>query len=507
MLPSPRTPSPLLACLFAVLLGSAAGAQCTYSWPNAAFGSGSNDAIAALAVLADGSVAIGGRFISAGGSPASRIARWNGSAWTAFGSGADADVYALLRLPNGDLIAGGAFATIDGTPVNCVARWNGTAWAPLGSGVDPLLPFGASVQAIAALPNGDLVIGGVFGSVSGVPCANIARWNGSSWSALGLGCNGPVRGLAVAPNGDLYATGSFLQAGGLTCNGIARWDGSAWSSLGTGLGIFGGNCVAVASNGDVVVGGSFVTAGGGAANRIARWNGSSWSPLGSGMNNLVTSLLALPTGGLLAGGLFTQAGGLPAASIALWDGSTWTALAGGCNGQVAELALAADHGSVIAAGEFSLANGLAAGNIARVVSSCAPSAVSLGAGCTGAGGLNALAAVQLPLIGGQLRALGTGMPPLGFVLTVVGFTSVSLPLSVPFPGLALPGCTLYANPDIVDAVLPVGGTATTAYGFPISPALVGGSFVHQYVPLELDLTLAISAISSSNALQITVGTF
>lgn len=504
---SPSTSSPLAGYLLAPLLAATAAAQCTYTWPNAAFGTGSNDAISALALLADGSVAIGGRFTSAGGSPAARLARWNGTAWTAFGSGADADVYALLRLPNGDLIAGGAFATIDGTPANCIARWDGASWSQPGGGVDPLLPFGASVQALAVLPNGDLVIGGVFASVGGVPCANISRWNGSAWSPLGTGCNGPVRGLAVAPNGDLYATGSFLQAGGLTCNGIARWNGSTWSALGSGLGIFGGNCVAVASNGDVVVGGSFVTAGGGAANRIARWNGSAWSPLGSGMNNLVTSLLALPTGGVVAGGLFTQAGGLPAASIALWNGTAWAALAGGCNGQVAELALAADHGSVIAAGEFSLANGLAAGNVARVVSSCAPAAANVGAGCTGAGGLNALAAVQLPLIGGQLHARGTGMPPLGFVLTVVGFTSVSLPLSVPFPGLALPGCTLYANPDIVDAVLPVGGTATTSYGFPISPALVGGSFVHQYVPLELDLTLAISAISSSNALQITVGTF
>jgi hypothetical protein len=35
----------------------------------------------------------------------------------------------------------------------------------------------------------------------------IARWNGTSWSALGTGMNGSVSALAVLPNGDLIAGG------------------------------------------------------------------------------------------------------------------------------------------------------------------------------------------------------------------------------------------------------------------------------------------------------------
>jgi hypothetical protein len=39
---------------------------------------------------------------------------------------------------------------------------------------------------LATLPNGDLVAGGIFTS----PASYVARWNGTSWSALGTGLSG-----------------------------------------------------------------------------------------------------------------------------------------------------------------------------------------------------------------------------------------------------------------------------------------------------------------------------
>ncbi len=482
-------------------------AQCTYSWPAAAFGTGGNDTVSSLAVLANADLVAGGRFTSMNGVAATRLARWNGTAWSAFGSGADGEVSAMVRMPNGDLVAGGTFQNVDGVAAKCVARWNGTTWSPLAGGVDPLAVFGSTVQALVVLGNGDLVMAGGFSSVSGVPCANIARWDGVAWSPLGTGCNGVVRGLAVAPNGDLFATGAFVQAGGVVCNGIARWNGAAWSALGTGLGLFGGNSVAVAKNGSVFVGGSFITAGGVAAVRVARWDGAVWSALGAGANNLVTSLLVLPTGGLVAGGAFTSAGGVACNGIALWNGTTWQALAGGCNGMVSELALADDHGSVIAAGEFSTANGNAAGRIARVVSSCASTAVAAGAGCSGSGGPNVLTTSRLPMIGGQYRANVTGMPAFGVAASVVGFSAVAIPLPLLFPGQGLPGCTLWANPDVVDLLTPVAGAASVTYVFPANPVLIGASMVHQFGGVELDLSLAIVSVSSSNAFTVTLGSF
>jgi hypothetical protein len=40
---------------------------------------------------------------------------------------------------------------------------------------------------------------------------NIARWNGSSWSALGSGTDGIVRALAVSGSGPAYALEANLQ--------------------------------------------------------------------------------------------------------------------------------------------------------------------------------------------------------------------------------------------------------------------------------------------------------
>ncbi len=489
----------------ATLSGSQLRAQCTYSWPASAFGSGCNDAVTALATLSNGDVVAGGRFTDAGGVACNRIARWDGSVWSTLGTGADANVNALLLLANGDLLAGGSFLTTGGVATNCIARWNGSTWNALGTGVASLAPFGANVQALALLPNGDVVAAGNFANVGGVAAANIARWNGTVWAALGTGTNGGVRALTVTNTGDLIATGAFTTAGGVVCNSIARWNGTNWSALGTGLGVFGGNALATMTNGDVVVGGSFLTAGGVACTRIARWNGASWSALSTGLNNVVTALRAMPSGDLVVGGLFTLAGGGAANYVARWNGATWQSLASGTNAAVADL-LQLPNGDVVAGGDFTTANLLAAGRIARVVSSCAPTAVDLGSGCTGAGGLNTLTATSLPLIGGTFRATGTGMPPIGFVLAVTGLSSVNVPLSLALPQ-ALPGCTIYASADLIDVLVPVGGTASSAISFPANPALIGVPFFHQYVPLELDFAFNILAASSSNALQLTLGTF
>src|SRR5690606_19432964 len=52
------------------------------------------------------------------------------------------------------------------------------------------------------------------------------------------GVNGDVNALAVFDDGTgeaLYAAGRFTTAGGAEANNIARWDGSAWTPLGVGI--------------------------------------------------------------------------------------------------------------------------------------------------------------------------------------------------------------------------------------------------------------------------------
>lgn len=308
-----------------------------------------------------GDLVIGGAFLSAGGMTLNRIGRRRGSMWEPFGAGIlgsvtspQAAVYASAFLPNGDLVAGGAFDLAGVGALHCLYRWDGTSWTPLGSGFTAAFGDSPVVRSLVVLPNGDLVAGGRFVTVDGVPASNIARWDGVAWSPLGSGTNGTVLCLAVLPNGDLIAGGGFTTAGGVAHNGIARWSGGAWSGLGTGVN---GSVYALAAspNGDLVAGGSFFQAGGVAASQIARWNGSAWSPLGSGVGGTVLAVATLPSGDVIAGGQFLTAGGNTAKGVARWDGASWSPMGTGLGTLPiawATTLTALPNGVVIAAGEF-----------------------------------------------------------------------------------------------------------------------------------------------------------
>jgi hypothetical protein len=196
-----------------------------------------------------------------------------------------------------DVYAGGWFSTAGGVPASCIAKWNGSAWSALGSGMND------GVYALA-VSGTDLYAGGDFATAGGVAVSRIAKWNGSAWSALG-GMNGPVYALAVSGT-DVYAGGWFTGAVGVPANYIAKWNGSSWSALGTGMN---SDVYALSVSGtDVYAGGWFSTAGGVPASCIAKWNGSAWSALGSGMDGRVSALATDAANHLFLGGDFYIAG-------------------------------------------------------------------------------------------------------------------------------------------------------------------------------------------------------
>src|SRR5262245_6472774 len=129
------------------------------------------------------------------------------------------------------------------------------------------------VRAIAVYEDGSgqaLYVGGDFNVAGGVTPIRIAKWDGSSWSALGSGMNEPVYALTVYDDGGgpaLYAGGDFTIAGGVAASKIARWDGSSWSALGSGMS-GGGAVLALTVYDDgggpaLYAGGGFCTGGGG----------------------------------------------------------------------------------------------------------------------------------------------------------------------------------------------------------------------------------------------------
>jgi hypothetical protein len=166
------------------------------------------------------------------------------------------------------------------------------------------------VLALAA-SGSNVYAGGFFTDAGGVNNTHyIAKWNGTSWSALGLGMNYNVFALVMSGE-DLYAGGQFSGAGGSPANCVARWNGSNWSTLGAGMT---GSVYALAASGsDLYAGGGFIMAG--VSYVISKWNGSSWSALGSGMNGQVWAF-AVSGSNLYVGGGFNTAGGKASGYIA-----------------------------------------------------------------------------------------------------------------------------------------------------------------------------------------------
>jgi hypothetical protein len=280
------------------------------------------------------------------------------------------------------LFIGGRFDTAGGVTVNNIARWNGTEWSAVGGGVSG---GSATVLSLAAGRAGTtgfaLYVGGSFTSAGGVVANNIARWDGTSWSALGTGTSGNggwVRAIrsytpsGFGPGPMIYAGGDFTNAGGVAVNFIARWNGTAWSALGTTVGTSGGVFAMTEYNGNLVVGGAFPTAGMVTCNFIANWNGTAWSAIGPiaspGVNSTVRALL-VDGGALYVGGSFTSAGGMPANRIAKWSGSSWSALGTGTSGAVRALAVFDDEcgRAIYAGGDFLTAGGVTTNFIARYV--------------------------------------------------------------------------------------------------------------------------------------------
>jgi trimeric autotransporter adhesin len=381
----------------------------------ASVANGLDNPVFSLFVAVNGDLYVGGHFTQAGGGGANNIAKWNGAVWSSLGTGTrsvvdggtsggvnDGTVNALAAAANGDLYVGGLFLEAGGVRASYVAAWNGTTWSSVGAG--PGNGVDAGIYALAVAGNGDVYVGGAFTQVGGVPVNRVAKWNGVAWSALGTGAsngfNEVVFALAVAGNGDIYAGGGFTQVGGVTVNNVARWNGTSWSALGTGAGNGVDGTVyalAMAGNGSVYVGGYFNRAGTGVANNIALWNGTAWSPLMTGMGNGVDrpvyALAMAGNGDIYAGGDFTQASGITANHIARWNGTAWssvgTGAANGVDRYVSALVVAA-NGDVYAGGNFNRAGVLDAYYIARW-NGIAWSALGSGQGISGSSIVTTLA--------------------------------------------------------------------------------------------------------------------
>ncbi len=133
---------------------------------------GVNSSVSAIAALSSTDVYVGGGFTTVSDSTgvnlsANRIVKWNNATgtWSRLGTatqnGASSTVQAILAITPTEVYIGGAFITVaDSTsasiPASRLAKWNGSAWSALGGGVNN------TVRALSTDNLGQLFIGGDF---------------------------------------------------------------------------------------------------------------------------------------------------------------------------------------------------------------------------------------------------------------------------------------------------------------------------------------------------------
>ncbi|HVM97275.1 MAG TPA: hypothetical protein VMT89_12855, partial [Candidatus Acidoferrales bacterium] len=331
-------------------------------------------------------------------------AGWDNRFWR---SGAEYTVGAIAFIGS-DMYVAGDIPSINNVSTNGIAKWDGSTWSALGSGLDDS-NNGFEVTTVSSMSviGTDLYVAGEFSKAGGITVSNIAKWDGSSWSALGSGVDGDAFGTAVMGT-DLYVTGRFTNAGGITSRAIAKWNGTSWSTLGSGLfDTLHDSTVASAMaviGTDLYVGGFFNTAGGNSAQYIAKWDGSTWSAVGGGLPDMPSSFavigsnlyaagrfhyievwdgtswssfssfdgdvntLATDGTNLYAGGQFSNVDSVTVNHAAKWDGSTWSALGTGVNpGTYSTVNKLVVHGADVYAGGYGIFNtvGGVAHNLAR----------------------------------------------------------------------------------------------------------------------------------------------
>jgi len=237
--------------------------------------------------------------------------------WSAFSTGANETVYKMVKDSVGNIYFAGEFTSIGGVSANYVAKWNGISFSALGSGLSGAAYFGGPTAAydLAVDSDDNIYIVGSFSSAGGVSAIGIAKWNGTSFSALGGGsANYAINSVGVDTAGNVWVGGGFTVIDGVSTNYFAKWNGTNWAGVGANDAPYS----ITQGTSYLYVGGGFTEAGGASANRIAKWDGTTWSALGSGLNNRVYSMIE-SNGYIIVGGSFTEAGGENASRLALWS--------------------------------------------------------------------------------------------------------------------------------------------------------------------------------------------
>jgi hypothetical protein len=178
---------------------------------------------------------------------------------------------------------------------------------------------------------------------------------------------------------------------------------------------------------------------------------------------------------------------------------------GGVNGTVAMIDTL-PNGNLVVGGFFSTAGSRVSSMLAELRVPCAPAVVSEGQGCFGSAGLVELTADSQPWLGTTFTATATTIPPSSIAVVVLGVQPLTTPLFLLVPQGGT-NCFLFVDPLQLLPKAPTGSALTVTLALPAVPALAGLVLREQVVVFELGASGAVQAVTGSNALAATLGTW
>jgi uncharacterized delta-60 repeat protein len=184
--------------------------------------------VSSIAVQSDGKIVVGSSAFNT-----VRIARLNADGvWdNSFnpGSGPNGGVNAVAFQPDGKILIGGTFSTVNSADRNRLARLH--VDGSLDGSFNPGIGANGPISAVAVQPDGKVLIGGDFTTVSGTIRNRIARLDAEGSLDVsfdpGIGADGFVRFIALQPDGNVLISGDFLTVSGALRPQLARLYGDA----------------------------------------------------------------------------------------------------------------------------------------------------------------------------------------------------------------------------------------------------------------------------------------
>jgi hypothetical protein len=222
------------------------------------------------------------------------LARIDGE-WQKVGT-CDNNVYKIAYHPNGDIYVGGAFTGMSGVANTAyIAKYDGSSWSALAGATN----LNGEVRAIEFLTDGRVLLGGGFTTYGATTCNYICIYDpvGDSYSLVGggPGFDNKVYDFARRKDGKIITSGLFVKDGNntKTFNSIALYDPpiNRFDFMGTGPGLSGA-CIALSmdqSGENCYCGGTFDDHGGGAGStfdHVARYDveDDTFNAMGTGLD-------------------------------------------------------------------------------------------------------------------------------------------------------------------------------------------------------------------------------